>query len=101
MIFCQRYETKTLSKAAPPKYTSSLVKFYNKKKEDYMAVQKEVKLYLTQSKDKLVEILKVVIQMKGVNAKKLSTAQKLGKVFNDFLEFQDMLAKKVIKATAI
>ena len=39
--------------------------------------------------------------MKGVDNKKLSTAQKLGKVFNDFLEFQDMLAKKIIKATAI
>ena len=50
------------------------MKFYNKKKEEYFSIQKEVKLYLTQSKDKLVEILKEVIKLKGVNSTKVSTA---------------------------
>lgn len=49
------------------------MQFYNKKKEEYSDIQKEIKLYLTQSKDKLVEILKEVIKLKGVNDAKVST----------------------------
>lgn len=76
------------------------MKLYNKKKNDYYNIQKEVKLYLTTARDRLSEILKTVIKLKGDNTK-VSVMQKVGKLFSEFLEFQDMLAKKIIKSTAM
>jgi len=37
-VFCEKYFDKTLSKSAPPKFTASLMKLYNKKKDDYYNV---------------------------------------------------------------